>query len=77
MSVEIQNKNITYVTSMKGMKPALPEGCPVDAHANPNPVATIAGFENLARRGLLYFNLHTKAHTYYGEVRGQLFPATE
>lgn len=31
--------------------------------------------ESLARRGLLYFNLHTKAHTYYGEMRGQRFPA--
>jgi CHRD domain len=30
--------------------------------------------EHLARRGLLYFNLHTKAHTSYGEMRGQLYP---
>ena len=32
------------------------------------------GLESLAKKGVLYFNLHTKAHTYYGEMRGQLYP---
>jgi hypothetical protein len=26
---------------------------------------------------VLYFNLHTKAHSFYGEVRGQIYPAKE
>ncbi len=29
--------------------------------------------EALARKGVLYFNLHTKAHTFYGEMRGQIY----
>jgi hypothetical protein len=53
----------------------LPEGCPVELGA-PTQVNTIAGLEYLARKGVLYFNLHTKAHTYYGEMRGMLLPVT-
>jgi CHRD domain len=34
---------------------------------------TLGALEHLARKGVLYFNLHTKAHTYYGEMRGQLY----
>jgi hypothetical protein len=33
--------------------------------------------QDLARKGVLYFNLHTKANTFYGEVRGQIYPATD
>ena len=31
----------------------------------------------LAQAGELYFNLHTKAHTYYGEMRGQIYSVKE
>jgi hypothetical protein len=34
------------------------------------------GLKSLARKGVLDFNLHTKASTFYGEVRGQIYPAT-
>jgi hypothetical protein len=37
---------------------------------------TISALEYRARKGVLYFNLHTKANTFYGEVRGQIYPAT-
>jgi CHRD domain len=30
--------------------------------------------EALARKGVLYFNLHTKGHEFYGEMRGQIYP---
>ena len=40
----------------------------------PTQTKTLVGMEYLARKGLFYFNLHTHAHTYYGEVRGQLYP---
>ena len=77
MSVELANKNITYVKDMpQGLKPALPEGCPVEI-GFPGQVKTIAGVEALAKKGVLYFNLHTKAHTFYGEVRGQIYPAQQ
>jgi hypothetical protein len=35
---------------------------------------TLAALESLARKGVLYFNLHTRANTFYGEVRGQSTP---
>ena len=77
LSVELANKNITFVTDMPhGLKPALREGCPVDL-AFPSQANTIAGLEYLARKGVLYFNLHTKAHTFYGEMRGQIYAAKE
>lgn len=76
-SMELTNKDVVFVKDMpKGLKPTLPEGCPVElgflAQAK-----TIAGLEYLARKGVLYFNLHTKAHSYYGEMRGQLYPAQD
>jgi hypothetical protein len=75
LSVEITNKNITYIKDMKGMKSGLPESCPAELGFLPTQTKTIAGLEALARKGVLYFNLHTKAHTYYGEMRGQIYAA--
>ena len=72
MSVELTNKNVAYVKDMPGLKPSLPESCPAElgflAQAK-----TLASLEYLAKKGVLYFNLHTKAHTYYGEMRGQIY----
>lgn len=75
LSLELSNKNIVYIKDMKGMKSGLPESCPAELGFLPTQTKTIAGLEYLARKGVLYFNLHTKAHTYYGEMRGQLYPA--
>jgi hypothetical protein len=76
-SVEITNKNVQFVKDMpKGLKPSLPEGCPAELGL-PGQAKTIAGLEYLAKKGVLYFNLHTKGHTYYGEMRGQIYPAQE
>jgi acylphosphatase len=52
----------------------LPEGCPSDINFPVQQVKTIAGLEALARKGALYFNLHTKGHEFYGELRGQIYP---
>lgn len=77
MTLELTNKNVLFVKDMpKGLKPSLPESCPADLGFLAQ-TKTIAGLEYLARKGVLYFNLHTKAHTYYGEMRGQLYPAKE
>ncbi|WP_224371008.1 CHRD domain-containing protein [Hyalangium versicolor] len=76
MSLEITNKNIVFIKDMKGLKPMLPESCPAEL-GFPTQSKTIASLEYLARKGVLYFNLHTKAHTYYGEMRGQIYPAQE
>ncbi|MFY0563964.1 CHRD domain-containing protein [Archangium lansingense] len=75
-SVELTNKNVVFVKDMPGLKPSLPEGCPAELGL-PGQVKTLAGLESLARKGVLYFNLHTKAHTYYGEMRGQLYAVQE
>lgn len=76
LSVKIANENLTWASMLpKGLKNlTLPESCPIEP-GYPTQVKTLVGMESLARRGLLYFNLHTKAHTYYGEMRGQLSPA--
>ena len=84
-SVEITNKNIKMVKMFPSVgKLAPPEACPVDAgfpyspdelirkQPLPNQVKTLSGMEYLARKGVLYFNLHTKSHTFYGEMRGQI-----
>ena len=70
----ITNADINFITELPGMAPELPEACPIGA-GQPGQVKTISGMEHIAREGLLYFNLHTKAHTYYGEMRGQIYPA--
>jgi hypothetical protein len=76
LSVEVANKDIIFVKQLpRGLKFHLPESCPSDA-GFPAQVKTIAGLESLAKKGVLYFNLHTKAHTFYGEMRGQIYPAT-
>jgi hypothetical protein len=70
LSVEVANKDLVYMKAMPaGLKPAPPESCP---ELSTGPL-TIAGLESLARKGLLYFNLHTKANTFYGEARGQIY----
>ncbi|MDY7228147.1 CHRD domain-containing protein [Hyalangium rubrum] len=76
-SMELTNKNVVFVKDMpKGLKPTLPEGCPSELGFL-SQAKTLAGLEYLAKKGVLYFNLHTKAHTYYGEMRGQIYPAQE
>lgn len=76
LSLELTDEDITYSKGMKGISPGLPEGCPIELGLV-GQVKTIAGLDALARKGVLYFNLHTRAHTYYGEMRGQLYVADE
>ncbi|MFP2925695.1 CHRD domain-containing protein [Pyxidicoccus sp. 3LG] len=72
LSMELSNKNIVFIKDMKGMKPGLPESCPAELGFAAQ-TKTLASLEWLAKKGVLYFNLHTKAHTYYGEMRGQIY----
>lgn len=72
-SVELRNKDITFIKDMpRGLKPSLPESCPADLGFLTQS-KTIASLEYLARKGVLYFNLHTKNHSFYGEMRGQIY----
>lgn len=73
----ITNGDINTLDGLpKGLAPRLPEACPIGS-GPPSAVKTVAGMYHIAREGLLYFNLHTKAHTFYGEMRGQIYPAAE
>ncbi|NJM44957.1 MAG: CHRD domain-containing protein [Alkalinema sp. RU_4_3] len=82
-SATVVNKGLTFVKQAPlPPKPGsgkltlpLPEGCPSDINFPVQQVQTIAGLEALARKGALYFNLHTKGHEFYGELRGQIYPA--
>jgi uncharacterized protein YceK len=49
----------------------LGEGTP---GAKPAKFTTVAGMLTLALQGEIYFNLHTTAQTYYGDLRGQIYP---
>jgi hypothetical protein len=76
-SVEITNSEIVE-TSQHGHG-AIAEftmGCiipsPSLSGAKPSKVSTVAGLAQLAEQGELYFNLHTKGQTYYGDMRGQI-----
>jgi CHRD domain len=46
-------------------------GCPIES-GKLGKVKTIAGMEQFGRRSELYFNLHTKGQTFYGDIRGKL-----
>ena len=58
-----------------GLVGAVTAGCPV-VPDNPifGKVKTVAGMEYIARKGELYFNLHTKGQMFFGDIRGQLIP---
>jgi CHRD domain len=75
----IKNENVTFIKKLPAPLPEnlpkLPESCPIDINLpGPAQVNTIAGVEALARKGVLYFNVHTKKHQFYGEMRAQVYP---
>ena len=71
-STVVTNEDIEMTAATShGVVGAFTIGCPIVAGL-PGDVKTIAGMEYIARQGELYFNLHTKGQTFYGEMRGQL-----
>jgi len=72
--VELRNEDIEKVSnSGSGIVGAFTAGCPI-VPGIPGDVKTIAGMKYIAQKGELYFNLHTKAQTFYGDIRGKLHP---
>ena len=53
---------------------AFTAGCPIVQSLPLDKVKTIAGMALIAQQGELYFNLHTKGQTFFGDIRGQLQP---
>ena len=76
LSVEIENDDIVAVKEHgHGLVGAFTAGCPI-VLANPlDRVVTVAGMAQIAFERELYFNLHTKGQTFFGDIRGQLHPA--
>ena len=73
-SAELTNAEIEKTSqSAHGVVGAFTVGCPI-APGLPDKVKTIAGMEYIAQQGQLYFNLHTKGQTFFGDIRGQLHP---
>lgn len=72
--VELRNEDIEKViNSGHGIVGAYTAGCPI-VPGTVDKVKTIAGMQHIAQKGELYFNLHTKAQTFYGDIRGKLRP---
>jgi len=72
--VELRNEDIEKVSdSGRGIVGAFTAGCPI-VPGIPDDVKTIAGMKYIAQKGELYFNLHTNAQTFYGDIRGKLDP---
>ena len=73
LSVEISNEDIEAVLNHgEGLVGAFTAGCPITLAVPTDKVKTIGGLETIAREGELYFNLHTKGQTFFGDIRGQL-----
>ena len=73
LALEIRNEDIEAVlNNSSGVVGAITSGCPIVPAIPVGKVKTIAGMESIAREGELYFNLHTKGQTYFGDIRGQL-----
>ena len=72
-SMEILNEDIVAVTDHgEGLVGAFTAGCPIILAIPTDKVKTIAGMQQIAEEGELYFNLHTKGQTFFGDIRGQL-----
>lgn len=75
LSAEITNTDIEMVVEHgHGLVGAFTAGCPITTALPTDKVKTIAGMATIAAEGELYFNLHTTAQTYFGDIRGQLHP---
>lgn len=81
-SLEITNNDIVATsTHGHGVVDAFTMGCMIGSPTldgiKPAKVTTVAGLSHLAEAGDLYFNLHTKSQTYYGDMRGQIQPVDD
>lgn len=77
-SVTLTNADIEKESvAGKGLVGAFTAGCPIipgTVLGDTGDVKTIAGMQYIAQAGELYFNLHTKGQTFYGDMRGRLIP---
>jgi hypothetical protein len=73
-SAVVTNEDVVKTTQAgHGLVGMFTSGCPI-VPGTIDKVKTIAGMELIARHSELYFNLHTKGQTFFGEMRGQIHP---
>jgi hypothetical protein len=73
LAVEVSNEDIMAVAEHgEGLIGAFTAGCPIVPAIPMDKVKTVAGMQLIAEQGELYFNLHTQAQTFFGDIRGQL-----
>lgn len=72
-AAEVTNDDIRATTDHgHGIVGAFTAGCPIVPTMPLDKVKTIAGMQFIGEQGELYFNLHTKGQTFFGDIRGQL-----
>lgn len=75
LSVEIDNDLIVATKEHgHGLVGAFTAGCPITPVVPLDKVVTVAGMAQIAAERALYFNLHTTRQTFFGDIRGQLYP---
>ncbi len=77
LSYEITNEDIWAATQGHGIVGAGTAGCPIFKAIPSDRHRTVAGMATVAAEGELYFNIHTRQQTFYGDVRGQLQPVPD
>lgn len=74
-SFEITNDDLVAVVDHgHGPVGAFTAGCPITLAVPGDKIKTVAGMFTVAAEGELYFNLHTTAQTFFGDMRGQVHP---
>lgn len=74
-SLEITNEDIVAASEHgHGLVSAFVAGCPITLAVPTDKVVTVAGLAHIAYERELYYNLHTSGQTYFGDIRGQLYP---
>lgn len=77
LALAITNEDIVAAAAHgQGLVGAFTAGCPIVPAIPLDKVKTIAGLALIAQQGELYFNLHTAGQTFFGDIRGQLYPVT-
>ena len=59
----------------QSMVDAFTLGCPIVPVLDSNQIVTVGGLGVVTNATELYVNLHTTAQTYFGDIRGQFYPA--
>ncbi len=77
LSYEVTNHDIQAATHGHGIVGAGTAGCPIFPQIPADRHRTVAGMAAVAAEGELYFNIHTKQQTFYGDIRGQLQPVAD